>query len=105
MSNIVDLIKEKGIAEKIQNAVNNSANFLGETIPQDVIDDTVEGILQTEIMRNPDLEEKFAEYAFDLAFDNIVKELGITYDPDSAAKMDAEDKFLAYLAAKLVGLA
>ena len=31
---------------------------------------------------NHDFEDAFAEYAYDLAMNNLVKELGIKYNPD-----------------------
>lgn len=91
MNKVMNIIKEKGIDKKLQDSVNRAVSFSGGNIPQEEIDLSVKHILEFEMHMNPDFEDAFAEYAYDLAMDNLVKELGIKYDPDSdAAKYHSE---------------
>lgn len=91
MNKVMNIIKEKGIDKNLQNSVNRAVSFSGGNIPQEEIDLSVRNILDLEMHMNPAFEDAFAEYAYDLAMDNLVKELGIKYDPDSdAAKYHSE---------------
>lgn len=91
MNKLLSAIKEKGIDKRLHNSVNSVASLCGGNIPQEEIDLSVRHILDLEMHMNPDFEDAFAEYAYDLAMDNLVKELGIKYDPDSdAAKYHSE---------------
>lgn len=77
MSKVVEMLKEKGIAERIQRNVDRSVALFGKDVPQEEIDKSVRIILDFELHRNPELSDAFAEYALDLAMDSVVKELGI----------------------------
>ena len=91
MNKVMNIIKEKGIDKKLQDSVNRAVSFSGGNIPQEEIDLSVKHILEFEMHMNPAFEDAFAEYAYDLAMDNLVKELGIKYDPDSdTAKYHSE---------------
>lgn len=103
MNKVMDIIKEKGIDKRLQDSVNRTASFCGGNITQDVIDSSVKHILEFEIDRNPELEDAFAEYAYDLAMDKLVEELGIKYNPDSdAAKNHSERDHAMHQAAVLL---
>lgn len=75
MSKVVEMLKEKGIAERIQRNVDRSVALFGKDVPQEEIDKSVRIILDFELHRNPELSDAFAEYALDLAMDSVVKEL------------------------------
>lgn len=100
MNRVISIIKEKGIDKKLQDSLNRTVRFCGEEFPQEIIDKATKSILEIEMLRNPDLEYAFAEYSYDLAMNNIVKELGIKYDPDS--ECDSFEKHLAAVLAKII---
>lgn len=83
MNKVMNIIKEKGIDKKLQGSVNRVVSLSGGNTPQEEIDLSVKHILEFEIYMDPDFEDAFAEYAYDLAMNNLVKELGIKYDPDA----------------------
>ena len=66
MSKVVEMLKEKGIAERIQRNVDRSVALFGKDVPQEEIDKSVRIILDFELHRNPELSDAFAEYALDL---------------------------------------
>lgn len=92
MSKVVEMLKEKGIAERIQRNVDRSVALFGKDVPQEEIDEAVRAILDFEFKRNSDLGNALAEYALDLAMDSVVKELGIKYNPEAAKNLSDFDK-------------
>lgn len=84
MNKVMDIIKGKCIDERMQDSVNRAVNFSGGNIPQETIDASVKDMLEIEMTMNNDFKDAFAEYAYDLAMNNILKELGIKYNPESA---------------------
>lgn len=90
MSKFVELIKEKGILEEIQNTVDKVGAIYGDVVQEDV-DTGVKRILESEIRHDEELEEAFAEYAYEFGLDAIVKELHITFNPDSDASRNISD--------------
>lgn len=90
MSKLAELIKEKGILEEIQNTVDKVGAIHGDVVQEDV-DAGVKCILGSEIRHDEELEEAFAEYAYELGLDAIVKELHITFNPDSDASRNISD--------------
>ena len=105
MSKFADLIKEKGVLEGIQNAVDKACVLAGKS-PQKSIDSAVRDILENELHEDEELEEAFAEYAYELGLDAIVKELHITFNPDSdaARNVSGEDRMYYSIAALLAML-
>lgn len=101
MSKVVEMLKEKGIAERIQRNVESVALF-GKDVPQEEIDKSVRIILDFELHRNPELSDAFAEYALDLAMDSVVKELGIKYNPEAAKNLSDFDKAMYSAVDRLV---
>ncbi|MGF0017518.1 hypothetical protein [Sporofaciens sp. SGI.106] len=100
MNRVISIIKEKCIDKKIQYSLNIAVRFCGEELPQEVVDESTKSLLKFEMLRNPDLNDAFAKYAYDLAMDNLVKELGIKYEPDS--ECDRFEKHLAAVLAKII---
>lgn len=92
MSKVVEMLKEKGIAERIQRNVDRSVALFGKDVPQEEIDKSVRIILDFE----------FAEYALDLAMDSVVKELGIKYNPEAAKNLSDFDKAMYSAVDRLV---
>ena len=92
MSKVVEMLKEKGIAERIQRNVDRVAAFYEKPVPQEEIDKSVRIILDIECRRDSELGNALAEYALDLAMDSVVKELGIKYNPDAAKNLSDSDK-------------
>lgn len=90
MSKFADLIKEKGVLEGIQNAVDKTCVLAGRS-SQKSIDFAVRNILENELHKDEELGEAFAEYAYELGLDAIVKELHITFNPDSDASRNISD--------------
>ena len=90
MSKFAELIREKGLLEMIQNAVDKTCVLAGKS-PQKSIDSAVRDILENEFHKDEELEEAFAEYAYELGLDAIVKELRITFNPDSDASRNISD--------------
>ena len=90
MSKFAELIKEKGLLEMIQNVVDKTCVLAGKS-PQKSIDSAVRDILENELHEDEELEEAFAEYAYELGLDAIVKELHITFNPDSDASRNISD--------------
>lgn len=105
MSKFADLIKEKGILEEIQNTVDKVGAIHGDVVQEDV-DAGVKCILESEIRHDEELEEAFAEYAYEVGLDAIVKELHITFNPDSdaARNVSGEDRMYHSIAALLAML-
>lgn len=101
MSKVVEMLKEKGIAERIQRNVESVALF-GKDVPQEEIDKSVRIILDFELHRNPELSDAFAEYTLDLAMDSVVKELGIKYNPEAAKNLSDFDKAMYSAVDRLV---
>ena len=93
MSKVVEMLKEKGIAERIQRNVDRSVALF---------DKSVRIILDFELHRNPELSDAFAEYALDLAMDSVVKELGIKYNPEAAKNLSDFDKAMCSAVDRLV---
>lgn len=91
MNKLLSVIKEKGIDKRLHNSVNSVASLCGGNIPQEEIDLSVRHILDLEMHMNPDFEDAFAEYAYDLAMNNLVKELDIKYDPDAVKNYSERD--------------
>ena len=106
MSKILDLIREKGIDQKLQKSVNKAAYLCNGDIPQEITDDAVKSILSFEIDTNADLAEAFAEYAYDLGMNSLVKELDIKHNPESdIAKNHSEhDQLIRSIAVILADL-
>lgn len=102
MSKVVEMLKEKGIAERIQRNVDRSVALFGKDVPQGEIDKSVRIILDFELHRNPELSDAFAEYALDLAMDSVVKELGIKYNPEAAKNLSDFDKAIYSAVNRLV---
>lgn len=105
MNKVMNIIKEKGIDKKLQDSVNRAVCFSGGNIPQEEIDLSVKHILEFEMHMNPDFEDAFAEYAYDLAMNNLVKELGIKYDPDAVKNYSERDHAIhsfAVMLAKMI---
>lgn len=102
MSKVIEMLKEKGIAERIQRNVDRSVALFGEDAPQEAIDKAVEMILDFEFHRDPELSDAFAEYAYNLAMKSVVKELGIKYNPDSAKNLSDFDKAMYSAVDRLV---
>ena len=90
MSKFAELIKEKGLLEEIQNTVDKVGAIHGDVVQEDV-DVGVKRILESEICHDEELEEAFAEYAYEVGLDAIVKELHITFNPDSDASRNISD--------------
>lgn len=90
MSKFTKLIKEKGILEKIQNTVDKVGAIHGDVVQEDV-DVGVKRILESEIRHDEELEEAFTEYAYEVGLDAVVKELHITFNPDSDAARNISD--------------
>lgn len=101
MSKVVETLKEKGIAERIQRNVDRSVALFGDA-PQETIGKSVEMILDFEFHRDPELSDAFAEYAYNLAMKSVVKELGIKYNPDSAKNLSDFDKAMYSAVDRLV---
>lgn len=78
--------------KKLHDSVNRAVSFSGGNIPQEEIDLSVKHILEFEMHMNPDFEDAFAEYAYDLAMNNLLKELGIKYNPDSDAARNHSER-------------
>lgn len=91
MSKIVEMLKEKGIAKRIQRNVDGSVALWGKPVSQEEIDNSVRMILDYEFQKDSGLGDVFAEYAFEVAMDSVVKELGIKYNPDSDAARNMSD--------------
>ncbi len=90
MSKFAELIRGKGLLEMIQNAVDKACVLAGKS-PQKSIDSAVRDILENEFHKDEELGEAFAEYAYELGLDAIVKELHITFNPDSDASRNISD--------------
>lgn len=90
MSKLAELIKEKGILEKIQNTVDKMCVLAGKS-PQKSIDFAVRDILENELHEDEELEKAFAEYAYEVGLDAVVEELHITFNPDSDAARNISD--------------
>lgn len=90
MSKLAELIKEKGLLEEIQNTVDKVGAIHGDVVQEDV-DVGVKRILESEIRHDEELEEAFAEYAYEFGLDAIVKELHITFNSDSDASRNISD--------------
>ena len=90
MSKLAELIKEKGILEEIQNTVDKMCVLAGKS-PQKSIDFVVRDILENELHEDEELGEAFAECTYELGMDAIVKELHITFNPDSDASRNISD--------------
>ena len=90
MSKFADLIKEKGVLEGIQNAVDKVGAIHGDVVQEDV-DAGVKCILENKLHKDEELGEAFVEYAYELGLDAIVKELHITFNPDSDASRNISD--------------
>lgn len=105
MSKFAELIKEKGILEEIQNTVDKVGAIHGDVVQEDV-DAGVKCILESEIRHDEELEEAFAEYAYEVRLDAIVKELHITFNPDSdvARNVSGEDRMIHSIAMLLATL-
>ena len=103
MSKVVELLKEKGIVDRMQKWVDKTITLYPEGVSQSEIDEAVRGIFGLEMSRDGDIEDAFAEYSYDLAMDRIVKELGIKYNPDSDAskKISNKDRAIFTLAVML----
>lgn len=103
MSKVMEMLKEKGIVERLQHSVNSVTSLNGGNVPQEDIDKSIGMILCLELERNPDLGDAFAEYAHDLAMKQLVKELGIKYDPESeAAKNPSREERMRHAVAETV---
>lgn len=103
MNKVVEILKAKGIAKRIQSNVDKTAALLEMPISQEDIDRSVKLIVDLECRRDPELGRVFAEYAFDLAMNSIVKELGIkcNHEPDPIRNVSDEDKLKQRIAIEL----
>ncbi len=91
MNKMMNIIKEKSIDKKLQDSVNRAVSLSGGNIPQEEIDLSVKYILEFEMHMDPDFADAFVEYAYNLAMNNLVKELGIKYDPDAMKNYSEHD--------------
>ena len=90
MNQFIELLKKKGIVEKLQRSVD--------------IDKSIKLIIQLEIHRDEELTDAFVDVFADLALEQVVKELDIKYNPESDAAQNPETptSMLAMLFAKLI---
>lgn len=104
MNQFIELLKKKGIVEKLQRSIDRCATLCGGNVPQEEIDKSIKLIIQLEIHRDEELTDAFIDVFADLALDPIVKELDIKYNPESDAAQNPETPatMLAMLFAKLV---
>lgn len=75
MSKVVEMLKEKGIAERIQRNVDRSVALFGKDVPQEEIDKSVRIILDFELHRNPEAAKNLSDFdkAIYSAVDRLVK--------------------------------
>lgn len=104
MSKILDLIREKGIDQKLQDSINKAAYLCNGDIPQEITDEAVKQILEFEILRNHDLERAFVDYMYELGMNSLVKELGIKCNPDAVTKHSECDCAKHSIAVMLIDL-
>ena len=99
-----ELLKKKGIVEKLQRSVDRCAALCGGDVPQGEIDKSIKLIIQLEIHRDEELTDAFVDVFADLALEQVVKELDIKYNPESDAAQNPETptSMLAMLFAKLI---
>lgn len=104
MNQFIELLKKKGIVEKLQRSVDRCAALYGGDVPQGGIDKSIKLIIQLEIHRDEELTDAFVDVFADLALEQVVKELDIKYNPESDAAQNPETStsMLAMLFAKLI---
>ena len=104
MNQFIELLKKKGIVEKLQRSVDRCAALYGGDVPQGEIDKSIKLIIQLEIHRDEELTDAFVDDFADLALEQVVKELDIKYNPESDAAQNPETptSMLAMLFAKLI---
>lgn len=104
MNQFIELLKKKGIVDKLQRSIDRCVALYGEDVPQEDIDKSIKLIVQHEIHRDEELMDAFVDFFAESALEQVVKELDIKYNPESDAAQNPETPatLLAMLFAKLV---
>lgn len=104
MKKFIELLKEKGIVERIQETVNCVPTTCEGCDETECNNDAIKAILMMECERCDDLDEAFIEGATDMFLDAVVKDLDIKKDPD-AKEISIEElmtKALAGIVANII---
>jgi len=83
MENIIRILNESGVSERMQKSINRVTKVIDGDIPQEVIDHSIADMICLEAIRNEELEEAILEYAVNKTIPKIVDALGIKYQPES----------------------
>lgn len=94
MKEFIELLKEKGIVDKLQTSVNvvpPPVNVSPEKV-QELMNEAIKECLEYSITKDKELMNKFSEIAIEMAFEALIKELNIQRDPNYKRTREEESR-------------